>query len=144
MPPKLNHTCCDHHSISTLSCWAVWGGSKSNTHVGFSFSLTCSSYAYCGVHINADHIDIELHNHKCTVAYNCHSMKQFSWVTCYKTAVWPMTKRFSNLTYGKTAVWPMTKQFSNFTYDKNTVWPMINLQLDLWQNYSLTYGKNKV
>ena len=33
------------------------------------------------------------------VVYNCHSTKQFSWMTCYKTAVWPMTKYFSNLTY---------------------------------------------
>ena len=96
---------------------------------------------------------------KYTVAYNCHSMKQFSWVTCYKTAVWPMTKQFSistyditavwpmtkqfsNLTYDKIAVWPMRKQFSDLAYDKNTVWPMINLQLHLWQNYLLTYDKN--
>ena len=71
-----------------------------------------------------------------TVAYSCHchSMKQFSWVICYKTAVWLMTKQFSNLTYDKTAVWPMTKHFSNLTYDKTAVWPMINLQLDLCQN----------
>ena len=78
---------------------------------------------------------------KPTVAYNCHSMKRFSWVPCYKTAVWLMTKQFPNLTFDKTAVWPMTKQFSNWTYDKNAVWPMINLQLDLWQNYTLTYDK---
>ena len=82
-----------------------------------------------------------------TILYHslyCHSMKQFSWVTCYKTAVWHMTKQFPNLTFDKTAVWPMTKQFSNWTYDKNAVWPMINLQLDLWQNYTLTYDKNAV
>ena len=62
-----------------------------------------------------------------TVAYNCHSMKQLSWVPRYKTAIWPMTKQFSNLTYDKTAVPPMK-----------------NLQLDLWQNNTLTYDKNVV
>ena len=56
-----------------------------------------------------------------TVAYNCHSMKQFSWVTCYKTAVWPMTKQSSNLTYDKTAGWPMKKQFSNLSFYKTAV-----------------------
>ena len=48
-----------------------------------------------------------------TVAYNCHSMKRFSSVTCYRTAVWPMTKLFSYWTYDKNAVWPMIKRFSN-------------------------------
>ena len=61
-----------------------------------------------------------------TVAHNRHSMKQFSRVTCYKTAVWLMTK-----------------QFSNWTYDKNA-WRMMNLQLDRWRNYSLTCDKNMV
>ena len=73
-----------------------------------------------------------------TVAYNCHSMNRFPWVTCWKTAVWPMTKLFSNLTYEKTADWPMTKQFYNLTYDKTADWPMTK------QFSNLTYDKTAV
>ena len=100
-----------------------------------------------------------------TVTYNCQSMKQFSWViyllqncrltyydktishfnlwqncslTDEKTIFQFYLRQDCSLTYDKT-IFQL-----NLYYDKNAVWPMINLQMDLWQKYSLTYDKNTV
>ena len=77
-----------------------------------------------------------------TVAYNCHSMKQFSWVTCFKTAVRPMTKQSSNLTYDKTAVWPMKKQFSNPILYKTAVAFLLYDTADRFQTYKKGRKRN--
>ena len=67
-----------------------------------------------------------------TLAYNSHSMKQLSWVTCYKTAVWPMTKTIFQLNL---------RQKYSLRYDKSTAGPMTKLLIDLWQKCGLTHNK---
>ena len=80
-----------------------------------------------------------LHKGSYTMAYNCHSMKQFSWVIPCKNFSLTHDKTIFQINLWQNCILTYDKTIFQFNLWQNAVWPMTNSQIELWQKHTLTY-----